>query len=123
MRSQAQSPEAFIERLRSEGRARYHDRHPFHVRMHEGALSRAEIQAWVRNRYYYQTRIPIKDALILAKSNDPGFRREWIHRIHDHDGLREGEGGLANWLRLARGVGLDPVEVAGLGEVLPAVVF
>ena len=83
--------------------------------MHEGALSRRQIQGWVLNRYYYQTRIPIKDALILSKSEDPSFRRLWIHRIHDHDGTKDGEGGLALWLRLAEGVGLDRAEVASLG--------
>jgi pyrroloquinoline-quinone synthase len=115
--------EAFVERLRAEGARRYHDKHPFHVAMHAGRLSRAQIQAWVRNRYYYQTRIPIKDAIILSKSNDPAFRRLWIHRIVDHDGAAPGEGGLALWLKLAAGVGLDPAEVASLDHVLPAVRF
>jgi pyrroloquinoline-quinone synthase len=77
----------------------------------------------VLNRYYYQTRVPIKDAIILSKSEDPAFRRLWIHRIHDHDGIREGEGGLALWLKLAEGVGLDPAEVASLRRVEPAVRF
>lgn len=113
----------FLARLRAEGETRYHDRHPFHVAMHAGELSRAQIQGWTLNRYYYQTRIPIKDALILAKSDDPAFRRSWIRRIHDHDGTREGEGGLALWLRLAAGVGLDPNEVKSCARVLPAVRF
>ena len=78
--------DAFVERLRSEGAARYHNRHPFNVAMHEGRLSREALQRWVLNRYYYQTRIPIKDALILSKSEDPAFRRAWIRRIGDHDG-------------------------------------
>ena len=86
---------ALIERLRAEGEKRYHDRHRYHVLMHEGRLTREQLQQWVLNRYYYQTRIPIKDALILAKSDDPAFRRMWIHRLRDHDGEREGEGGLA----------------------------
>jgi pyrroloquinoline-quinone synthase len=73
------------------------------------------------NRYYYQTRIPIKDALIVSKSEDPAFRRMWLRRIQDHDGNRPGEGGLASWLRLAKGVGLDPDEVAGCAAVLPGV--
>src|SRR5262249_52298477 len=76
-----------------------------------------------RNRYYYQTRIPIKDAVILSKSEDAAFRRAWIHRIHDHDGEREGEGGLALWLRLAEGVGLPVDEVRELRGVLPGVRF
>ena len=69
---------------------RYHDAHPFHRRMHEGQLGKVELQTWVLNRYYYQTRIPIKDALILAKSDSPDFCRSWIHRIEDHDGRRLG---------------------------------
>ena len=107
----------FIERLRRAGAARYHDNHPFNVRMHAGQLSRAELGERVRNRYYYQTRIPIKDALILAKSDDPAWRRVWIHRIVDHDGADgEGaaEGGLALWLKLAEAVGLDREEVRSL---------
>ena len=119
----ALSRAAFVARLRDEGRERYHDHHPFHVAMHAGQLSRSELQAWVRNRYYYQTRIPVKDAIILSKSEDPVFRRSWIRRIRDHDGDVEGEGGLALWLRLAEGVGLDPVEVASCREVLPGVRF
>jgi pyrroloquinoline-quinone synthase len=117
------SREAFTALLRDEGARRYHDHHAFHRRMHAGELSRRELQGWVLNRFYYQTRIPIKDALILAKSDDPSFRRLWIHRIHDHDGRSEGEGGLALWLRLAEGVGLDRAEVASLTRVEPAVRF
>ena len=122
----AQAPlprEAFIDWLRREGESRYHDRHRYHVLMHEGKLSREQLQQWVLNRYYYQTRIPIKDALILSKSEDPEFRRMWIRRIHDHDGVAEGEGGLAMWLRLAEGVSLDPEEVASCRSVLPGVRF
>ncbi len=108
-------------RLRALGAERYHHRHPFNVRMHEGKLSQEEIRTWVANRYYYQTRIPLKDGLILAKSADPAFRREWIGRIHDHDGTAEREGGLALWLALARAVGLDEARVAALDDVLPGV--
>jgi pyrroloquinoline-quinone synthase len=113
----------FVEWLRSEGEARYHDRHRYHLLMHEGKLTREQVQQWVLNRYYYQTRIPIKDALIVAKSEDPAFRRMWIRRIHDHDGEGEGEGGLALWLKLAEGVGLDREEVASCRSVLPGVRF
>lgn len=115
--------DGFVARLRAEGEQRYHDRHDFHVRMHAGRLSKRQIQAWVENRYYYQTRIPIKDAIILSKSEDPTFRRSWMHRISDHDGRQDGEGGLAQWLRLAKGVGLDVDEVKSLRPVLPGVRF
>jgi pyrroloquinoline-quinone synthase len=61
--------------------------------------------------------------LILSKSEDPSFRRNWIRRITDHDGAVDGEGGLALWLRLADGVGLDRAEVQSLRSVLPGVRF
>jgi pyrroloquinoline-quinone synthase len=114
-------PDAFVERLRREGSSRYHSLHPFNLAMHRGALSREELQRWVLHRYYYQTRIPIKDALILSKSDDAAFRRAWIRRIADHDGTKDGEGGLTEWLLLARAVGLDENEVRSLRRVLPAV--
>jgi pyrroloquinoline-quinone synthase len=117
------SDDELVAWLRREGEQRYHDRHPFHVRMHEGKLTKPQLQQWVLNRYYYQSRVPIKDAIILSKSEDPGFRRMWIERIHDHDGQRAGEGGLALWLRLAEGVGLDLEEVASFRSVLPGVRF
>src|SRR5581483_11443421 len=113
----------FVELLRREGAQRYHDHHRYHQLMHAGRLTREQLQQWVLNRYYYQTRIPIKDALILSKSEDPAFRRAWIHRLHDHDGTGDIEGGLAMWLRLAVGVGLDPEEVASCRSVLPGVRF
>ncbi len=113
----------FVSWLRREGESRYHDQHRVHVLMHQGKLSKLQLQQWVLNRFYYQTRIPIKDALILAKSEDPVFRRAWIRRIHDHDGSAPGEGGLELWLRLAEGVGLKRAEVEGLGSVLPGVKF
>jgi pyrroloquinoline-quinone synthase len=115
------SPAAFVERLRREGSSRYHSLHPFNLAMHRGDLSREHLQRWVLHRYYYQTRIPIKDALILSKSDDPAFRRAWMRRIADHDGTKAGEGGLVEWLLLARAVGLDEEEVRSLRRVLPAV--
>jgi pyrroloquinoline-quinone synthase len=115
------SADAFVERLRSEGAQRYHNRHPFNERMHAGLLTKPELERWVRNRFYYQTRIPIKDALIVSKSDDSAFRRAWIRRVHDHDGTKEGEGGLTEWLVLARGLGLDEGEVQSCRNVLPAV--
>ncbi|HMJ54724.1 MAG TPA: pyrroloquinoline-quinone synthase PqqC [Polyangiaceae bacterium] len=118
------APAEFVDRLRREGSSRYHDEHPFHLRMHEGSLTQRDLQRWVLNRYYYQTRIPIKDALILAKSSDPVFRRSWIRRVHDHDGDGgDHPGGLEQWLRLAQAVGLDRQLVASCTDVLPGVRF
>jgi pyrroloquinoline-quinone synthase len=117
------SADELVARLREEGVRRYHDQHPFHGLMHEGRLTREQLQAWTLNRYYYQTRIPIKDAVIVSKSEDPAFRRLWIRRIHDHDGEDPSTGGLALWLRLAEAVGLDREQVASCRRVLPGVRF
>jgi pyrroloquinoline-quinone synthase len=112
--------DAFVAWLREEGGRRYHARHPFHLRMHAGELDAADLRCWVENRYYYQTRIPLKDALILAKSEDPAFRRWWIRRLHDHD---DEDGGLSLWLRMAEAVGCDVEAVARHAHVLPGVRF
>ena len=72
--------------LRAVGEERYHHKHPFHLLMHEGRLSRGQLQAWALNRYYYQSIIPIKDAIILSRGTDPEFRRAWRKRVIDHDG-------------------------------------
>ena len=71
--------------LRQVGEERYHHRHPFHLLMHEGKLSRGQLQAWALNRYYYQSVIPIKDAIILSRSDDAEFRRAWRKRIVDRN--------------------------------------
>ena len=115
------SSSALEERLRGILEERYHDRHPFNVRLHGGECAREEVRRWVRNRYYYQTRIPIKDGVILTKSEDREFRRGWIRRIRDHDGDETREGGLELWLQLAEACGLDRDETAGLRRVLPGV--
>ncbi len=111
-----ESAEAFAARLLGGSAERYHDRHPFHVAMHDGALTREQVRAWVANRYYYQTRIPRKDALIVAKSEDPAFRRAWLRRVHDHDD--EG-GGLALWEQLGEAVGIARDALRAHEEVLP----
>ncbi len=110
-------------RLQTVGESRYHHRHPFHLRMHRGELSRGQLQAWALNRYYYQSRIPIKDALLLAKSDDPAFRRAWRKRILDHDGDRDGYGGIEKWIQLAEATGLAREEVIPCTGVLPGVIF
>ena len=52
-------PEAeFVARFHAIGKEHYHHQHPFHLLMHEGKLTRGQLQAWALNRYYYQSRIP-----------------------------------------------------------------
>src|SRR5215467_7347629 len=116
-------PGEFERRLRQLGEERYHSRHPFHRLLHEGKLNKGQVQAWVLNRFYYQRSIPLKDAGLMSRAEDPAFRREWITRIIDHDGTAAGEGGIERWLLLAEGVGLDRGYVESMSGVLPATRF
>ncbi|MEU0371156.1 pyrroloquinoline-quinone synthase PqqC [Streptomyces sp. NPDC006283] len=111
----------FEERLRAVAEQRYHDRHPFNVRMHEGTLSPAEVRRWITNRFHYQQHIPVKDALITAKLGTPELRRMWIRRIEDHDGREGDEGGIERWLRLGEAAGLDRAGLLSGNGVLAGV--
>ena len=117
------SPEALEARLREIGAERYHDKHLFHVLMREGRLTRGQLQAWALNRYYYQSRIPIKDSTLMSRIIDADLRREWSQRVIDHDGTREGQGGVAKWLHLCERLGLDRGSVLDEQGVLPATRF
>lgn len=123
MKIVAPSREAFEARLRQIGDERYHDKHPFHHLLHSGGCTPDQVRAWVINRYYYQSRIPMKDAAFLSRVSDPALRRNWRSRIEDHDGTAEGTGGIYRWLKLAEGVGLDPDYVSSAVGVLPATRF
>ena len=115
-------PEAqFVARFHAIGEERYHHKHPFHLLMHEGKLTRGQLQAWALNRYYYQSRIPIKDATILARSEDAEFRRAWRKRIFDHDGDATHPGGIEKWLRLVEATGLTRDQALRGDAILPAV--
>jgi pyrroloquinoline-quinone synthase len=92
--------ETFLENLRAIGARAYHDKHPFHVAMNEGRLSRDALRGWVANRFYYQQNIPVKDAAIISNCPLREVRRIWIHRVLDHDGADGNEGGIEAWLRL-----------------------
>ncbi|GAA0288053.1 pyrroloquinoline-quinone synthase PqqC [Rhodovulum strictum] len=118
-----QTRQEFEARLRRIGVERYHDLHPFHRLLHGGGCTRDQVQAWVINRYYYQSRIPMKDAAFMSRVEDPKLRRAWRSRIEDHDGTAENEGGIVRWLRLAEAVGLDPDYVASEVGILPATKF
>ena len=113
----------FEARLRRIGAERYHDKHPFHDMLHNGKCTRTQVQAWVINRYYYQSHIPLKDAAFMSRVDDPALRRAWRSRIEDHDGSDTNEGGINRWLRLAEAVGLDRDYVASEQGVLPATRF
>jgi coenzyme PQQ biosynthesis protein C len=117
------SPDQLEAALRAIGAERYHNLHPFHRRLHSGGCTPDQVRAWALNRYYYQARIPAKDATLLARLPDVELRRIWRQRIVDHDGDANNEGGIARWLRLTDALGLDRDYVISCEGLLPATRF
>ena len=117
------TPKQLEAALQEIGAARYHSLHPFHKLLHGGKCDRAQVQAWVLNRFFYQSRIPMKDAALMSRMEDPALRRAWRSRIEDHDGIGDNEGGIQRWLVLAEGAGLDRDYVMSTRGVLPATRF
>ena len=109
--------------LRQIGATRYHSLHPFHRLLHGGKLNKGQVQAWALNRYYYQSTIPLKDAVVISRFRDRKIRMEWRHRIEDHDGDPGSEGGIERWLKLTEGLGLDSAYVELTEGILPATRF
>jgi pyrroloquinoline-quinone synthase len=118
-----ESADALEAALRRIGAERYHHRHPFHRLLHEGRLNQGQVQAWALNRWYYQSRIPMKDAALMSRVADPELRRIWSQRLIDHDGTREGQGGIRRWLELCLDLGLDERYVRSEAGILPATRF
>ena len=110
--------------IRAVGPERYHDLHPFHHLLHGGKLNKGQVQAWALNRYCYQSAVPRKDAAMISRVHDRELRREWTHRILDHDGQMPDEpGGIERWLILTDGLGLDREYVISRRGALPATIF
>lgn len=123
MPAQPMSPEALEAALRAIGAERYHDLHPFHDLLHGGHLNKGQVQAWALNRYCYQAAIPRKDASLMGRCDDRELRREWLHRITDHDGEGGDTGGIERWLVLTDGLGLPRDYVISQKGALPATKF
>jgi coenzyme PQQ biosynthesis protein C len=121
--SELLSPAGLEARLREIGAQRYHNLHPFHRMLHGGKCSKGQVQAWALNRYYYQAMIPIKDASLIARCDDPAIRREWRKRLEDHDGSAAGPGGIERWLKLTDGLGLGREVVVSTRLLLPGTRF
>ncbi len=117
------TPEGLDAALRRIGAERYHNLHPFHKLLHGGGLNKGQVQAWALNRYCYQSAIPRKDAALIARTDDAALRRIWRQRLVDHDGDAPDSGGIARWLALTDGLGLDRDYVVSMRGTLPATRF
>jgi pyrroloquinoline-quinone synthase len=117
------TPDELEAAIRQVGAERYHDKHPFHVLLHGGKLDKGQVQAWALNRYCYQAGVPRKDAALMSRVHDRDLRREWVHRILDHDGAAGEEGGIERWLVLTDALGLPRDYVISMDGALPATRF
>src|SRR5262249_59245627 len=108
---------------RQVGAERYHNKPPFHHLLHAGKLNKGQVQAWALNRYCYQAAVPRKDAALMSRTLDRELRREWVHRLLDHDGYGGEEGGIERWLVLTDALGLDRGYVQSMPGALPATRF
>jgi pyrroloquinoline-quinone synthase len=109
--------------IRQVGAERYHNKHPFHRLLHGGKLNKGQVQAWALNRYCYQAAVPRKDAALMSRVLDRELRREWVHRLLDHDGYGGEEGGIERWLVLTDALGLERGYVTSMQGALPATRF
>jgi pyrroloquinoline-quinone synthase len=117
------SPTELEAAIRQVGAERYHDKHPFHRLLHGGKLDKGQVQAWALNRYCYQAAVPRKDAALMSRVLNRELRREWVHRILDHDGAGSEEGGIERWLVLTDALGLERAYVVSMTGALPATRF
>jgi len=117
------TPDQLEAAIRAVGAERYHDKHPFHRLLHGGKLDKGQVQAWALNRYCYQSGVPRKDAALMSRTLDRELRREWGHRILDHDGSGGEEGGIERWLVLTDALGLERSYVVSMPGALPATRF
>lgn len=117
------TPDELEGQLRKIGAERYHNLHPFHKMLHGGKMNFGQVQAWALNRYVYQSAIPRKDAALMSRLEDRELRREWIHRIQDHDGSSGDDGGIERWLKLTDGLKLDRAYVISKAGALPETKF
>lgn len=98
--------------------SRYWDSHRFHVRLHAGGCTPAEVRSWIANRWYYQRNLSQKNAAIIANCPLPEVRRRWLERIGFQD-----NGGLEDWLVLGEAAGLPRADVLDERHVLRGVRF
>ena len=117
------TPDELEAAIRQVGAERYHNKHAFHQHLHGGKLNKGQVQAWALNRYCYQAAVPRKDAALMSRALDRELRREWVHRLLDHDGYGGEEGGIERWLVLTDALGLDREYVKSMRGALPATRF
>ena len=71
----------FIKLVKTEGKKRYHDKHPFNSLLYSGKLTEHQLHGWIINWFYYQKNISRRDASIISNCPVSDVRRLWMNRI------------------------------------------
>jgi pyrroloquinoline-quinone synthase len=112
----------FVEKLRERLESSSQGRHPLMELLHQGKLSKKQLQAWAVNRFYFQKSIPIKDAIILSKCPEIEVRRMWITRLLKREGLQRDMGDVDGWIAFSEAAGVKR-EALLSAKFLPGVRF
>jgi len=109
-------------------KSKYTADHPIawdsHLR--SGQATKAQLQGWAKDFYYWKLQVPIKDYAILYGCPYMDIRRMWLPKAVEEDGEDVvGKDGLPHpeyWLKFCEGVGLSREYVID-AEPIPAVKF
>jgi pyrroloquinoline-quinone synthase len=121
-------PEEFIasvwqERRRYVREGRIKQPHPWRVALSQGKVSKAALQEYVKNRYYFLANINRKDAQVIANCPIPDARRRLLRKYIDEEGQDVAGGQLGPhydmWLLFAEALGVPAELMRSFDDVLP----
>ena len=121
------APEEFIGTF-FEVNKRDHQRvlHPWDILFREGKCTKAQLQGWAKERYYFTKQVPIKEYSILYNCPHAEVRRQWLPKAIEEEGEdvigKSGKPHPEYWLDVCAGLGLDR-EVVRNSEPLYGVKF
>ena len=105
-------PDEFIEMFFAVNK-RDHQRppHPWDALFRDGKCTRAQLQGWAKERYYFTRQVPIKEYSILFNCPHADVRRKWLPKAIEEEGEdligKEGKPHPEYWLDVCAGLGLD----------------
>jgi pyrroloquinoline-quinone synthase len=85
--------------------------HPWDTLFREGQCSKAQLQGWAKERYYFTRQVPIKEYSILYNCPYPEVRRLWLPKAIEEEGEdligKPGKAHPEYWLDVCEGLGLS----------------
>jgi pyrroloquinoline-quinone synthase len=89
--------------------------HPWETLFRGGKCTRAQLQGWAKERYYFTKQVPIKEYSILYNCPYPEVRRMWLPKAIEEEGEdligKTGKPHPEYWLDVCEGLGLNRASV------------